>query len=63
MSSQRERSIEHDVDKRRGIDPSGEVTMSVKSPLRGAIQAIGGPGGITSANGLTLVTTKFPKFE
>lgn len=55
--------IGRDVDERRGVDSSGEVTMSVQRPLISAIQAIGGPGGITSADGLTLVTTKFPKPE
>ena len=47
----------------RNIDKRDEVTMSVQRPLISAIQAIGGPGGITSADGLTLVTTKFPKPE
>ena len=37
-----------------------EISASVPYPLRGAIQAIGGSGGITSAANLKLVTNSFP---
>ena len=40
---------------------SGEVSLTARYPLIAALQAIGGPEVVSSANNLMLVTTTFPK--
>ena len=40
---------------------SGEVSLPARYPLIAALQAIGGPEAVLSANNLMLVTTTFPK--
>ena len=40
---------------------SGEVSLPARYPLIAALQAIGGPDVVLSANNLMLVTTTFPK--
>ena len=40
---------------------SGEVSLPARYPVIAALQAIGGPDIVSSANNLALVTTTFPK--